>query len=246
MARPGGAAGPRLNGDDGARASVYFLVEVNRPTQRRSLQRMFPTWQVARSQRGHNDVYSDPAQHRLIGVQACRSALGRGSSGTSRSPATSTSRVGPNGLERRPIFPRRPGRAAARAAASREVQGRRLAELCHEHRVDVLAADLNNLAGPSWYAEGCARSRRLSRLARRRRGRARRSRPAPPHRPAGEPRWASSRRDLRGAPRRSRRRPGADRPARQLRSPRARVHRLDRQPLGHPTQNPRPPSNRSL
>lgn len=135
-----------LNGHNGARASVYFFVEVNTGRQRRTLKRMFPGWQVARSTHGHNDAYSDPTQHRLITSQEI--ALGsltpqqryvtiaryeHLASGIQWTGATS--HLSSSG-----------GTTAEIAAESRHLQGIRLAELCAEHAVDVLTADLNNSA----------------------------------------------------------------------------------------------------
>lgn len=135
-----------LNGPAGMQASVYFLVEVNRRAERRSLATILPHWEVARSVRGHNDVYSDPVVHRLISWQeiplGTRTRQQRyvtiaryehRASGVEWTGATThlSSSV---------------HTTAEKAEASRQLQGHRLAELCLEHRVDVLAADLNNVA----------------------------------------------------------------------------------------------------
>lgn len=135
-----------LNGAGGADASVYFLVEVNGRTERRSLGKILPGWQVARSGRGHNDAYNDPAQHRLLGhrelplgtltrqqrhVTIVRyEHLASGVEWTAATTHLSSS----------------VGTTAEMAERSREVQARRLVELCREHDVDVVAADLNNIA----------------------------------------------------------------------------------------------------
>lgn len=134
-----------LNGDDGTRASVYFFVEVNRPAQRRSLRQILSGWDVVRSTHGHNDAYSDPTQHRLINshelplgtrtrqqryVTIARYLhLASDVEWTAATTHLSSSA----------------GTTPELAATSREVQALRLAELCHEHTVDVIAADLNNV-----------------------------------------------------------------------------------------------------
>lgn len=135
-----------LNGPDGMLASVYFLVEVNRGAERRSLATILPGWDVVRSRHGHNDVYSDPAVHRLIDWQEI--ALGtrtrqqryvtiaryeHRASGIVWTGATThlSSSV---------------HTTAEKAEASRQIQGQRLAELCRELDIDVVAGDLNNIA----------------------------------------------------------------------------------------------------
>lgn len=135
-----------LNGADGMRASIYFLVEVNRRAERRSLAEILPHWDVVRSRHGHNDVYSNPAVHRLLDWReielgtrtrqqryvtiAHYEHLASGVEWTGATTHLSSS----------------VHTTVERAQASREVQGRRLVELCHEHDVDVLAGDLNNIA----------------------------------------------------------------------------------------------------
>lgn len=135
-----------MNAPDGMRADVYFLVEVNQRPERRSLATILPGWDVVRSPRGHNDVYSDPSVHRLLEWDEI--ALGtltrqqryvtvarfeHVASGTAWTGATThlSSSV---------------GTTAERAEASRQVQGQRLAEICRERSVDVLAGDINNIA----------------------------------------------------------------------------------------------------
>ena len=134
-----------MNGPGGMDASVYFLVEVNRPPERRSLAAILPGWEVVRT-RGHNDAYSDPQVHRI--VESHEIELGTAtrqqryvtivryqhlSSGVEWTGATThlSSSV---------------GTTAELAAESRQMQGTRLAELCREHGVDVLAGDINNIA----------------------------------------------------------------------------------------------------
>jgi len=135
-----------MNGPDGMRAGVYFLVEVNRRAERRSLAEILPGWDAVTSPRGHNDAYSDPREHRLIAWQEI--ALGTWTrqeryvtivryehlaSGVEWTGATThlSSSV---------------HTTVEKAAASRQLQGQRLAELCAEHEVDVLAGDINNVA----------------------------------------------------------------------------------------------------
>ncbi|MCW2841603.1 MAG: hypothetical protein JWR55_3086 [Aeromicrobium sp.] len=135
-----------LNAADGMRASVYFLVEVNQRPERRSLAQILPGWDVVRSAKGHNDAYSDPGIHRLVGHE--EHALGTRTrqqryvtiarwehleSGIEWTGATTHLSSSVN-------------TTAEKAEASREIQGRRLAELCGEREVDVLAGDINNIA----------------------------------------------------------------------------------------------------
>lgn len=135
-----------LNGPDGMGASVYFLVEVNQRAERRSLAKILPHWEVVRSRHGRNDVYSDPAVHRLIGSQeielgtrtrqqryvtiARYEHLASGLVWTGATTHLSSS----------------VHTTAERAEASRQIQGRRLAELCRDLDVDVVTGDLNNIA----------------------------------------------------------------------------------------------------
>lgn len=135
-----------LNGPEGMRASVYFLVEVNQRPERRSLARILPHWDVVRSTHGHNDAYSDPRVHRLIGSQELE--LG---SLTRQQRYVTIARY--EHLESGVVWTGATthlsssvNTTAEKAAASRRLQGQRLAELCHEHDVDVVAADLNNIA----------------------------------------------------------------------------------------------------
>ena len=135
-----------MNGPDGMRASVYFLVEVNLWPERRSLAKILPGWDVVRSPDGRNDAYSDPRVHRLISSQEI--ALGTRTrqeryativryehvaSGVVWTGATTHLSSSVNTTPQQ-------------AQASRQVQGTRLAELCAEHDVDVLAGDINNIA----------------------------------------------------------------------------------------------------
>jgi hypothetical protein len=134
-----------LTGPGGMDASVYFLVEVNRPPERRSLATILPGWDVVRS-RGHNDAYSDPDVHRVVRSQEV--ALGSRTtqeryvtivryehlaSGTEWTGATTHLSSSVHTTKEK-------------AEASRELQGHRLVELCDEHDVDVLAGDINNIA----------------------------------------------------------------------------------------------------
>jgi endonuclease/exonuclease/phosphatase family metal-dependent hydrolase len=127
-------------------ASVYFFVEVNQRPERRSLSKILPQWEIVRSRHGRNDVYSDPTVHRLIGSQEIElgtktrqqryvtiARYEHRASGVVWTGATThlSSSV---------------GTTSELAEASRELQGRRLAELCAEFDVDVMAGDLNNIA----------------------------------------------------------------------------------------------------
>lgn len=135
-----------LNGQDGADASVYFFVEVNRGAERRSLARILPGWDVARSLHGRNDAYSDPTQHRLITMQE----LPLGTLTRQQRYVTIVRYEHlPSGFEWTAAtthLSSSAGTTAEKATESRAVQAVRLAELCHEHSVDVVAADLNNIA----------------------------------------------------------------------------------------------------
>lgn len=135
-----------LNGADGMRASVYFLVEVNQRPERRSLATILPGWEVVRSPHGRNDAYSDPSVHRLIGSQeiplGTRTRQERYvtiaryehlASGVIWTGATTHLSSSVN-------------TTVEKAKASRSLQGARLAELCGEFDVDVLAGDINNTA----------------------------------------------------------------------------------------------------
>ena len=134
-----------MNGPDGMRASVYFLVEVNQRPERRSLSTILPGWDVVRSPRGHNDVYSDPAVHRLVDWQEI--ALG---TRTRQQRYVTIARYEhlASGVEwtgATTHLSSSVGTTVEKAQASRQVQGTRLAELCAEHDVDVLAGDINNI-----------------------------------------------------------------------------------------------------
>ncbi|MCW2770130.1 MAG: hypothetical protein JWR27_1563 [Aeromicrobium sp.] len=132
-----------MNGPEGMLASVYFLVEVNRAAERRSLAEILPGWDVVRSH-GCNDVYSDPTVHRLIDWSEVKLGtrtrqmryvtiaryehLASGVEWTGATTHLSSS------VHTTP----------EKAAASRTVQGRRLAELGAEHGIDILTGDINN------------------------------------------------------------------------------------------------------
>jgi hypothetical protein len=135
-----------MNGPDGMQASVYFLVEVNRPAERHSLATILPGWDVVRSPHGRNDAYSDPRVHRLVDswemelgtrtrqqryvTMARYEHLASGVVWTAATTHLSSS----------------VHTTVEKAAASRQVQGARLAELCAEYSVDVIAGDINNIA----------------------------------------------------------------------------------------------------
>jgi hypothetical protein len=134
-----------MNGPGGMDASVYFLVEVNRPPERRSLAAILPGWDVVRS-RGHNDAYSDPRVHRLVDSQEI--ALGTATRQQRYVTIVRYEHLA-TGLEwtgATTHLSSSVGTTAELAASSRQMQGTRLAELCHEHGVDVLAGDINNIA----------------------------------------------------------------------------------------------------
>lgn len=135
-----------LNGPDGMRADVYFLVEMNGRTEQRSLGAMLPGWDVVRSPKGHNDAYSDPATHRVVrSLELPLGTLTR----QQRYATIVTYEHLASGLEwtgATTHLSSSVGTTAETAAASRSLQGARLAELCREHAVDVLAGDINNTA----------------------------------------------------------------------------------------------------
>jgi hypothetical protein len=134
-----------MTGPGGMDASVYFLVEVNRPPERRSLAAILPGWEVVRS-RGHNDAYSDPRVHRV--VESHEIALGTATRQQRYATIVRYEHLA-SGVEwtgATTHLSSSVGTTTELAAASRQVQGTRLAELCHEHEVDVLAGDINNIA----------------------------------------------------------------------------------------------------
>lgn len=133
-----------MNGPDGMLASVYFLVEVNRQAERRSLASILPGWEVVRSPHGCNDVYSDPAVHRL--VDWTEVALG---TRTRQQRYVTIARYEhlASGIEWTGATTHLSSSVHTtreKAEASRTVQGRRLAELGAEHGIDVLTGDINN------------------------------------------------------------------------------------------------------
>jgi hypothetical protein len=134
-----------MNGPGGMDASVYFLVEVNRPPERRSLAAILPGWDVVRS-RGHNDAYSDPRVHRV--VESHEIALGTATRQQRYATIVRYEHLA-SGVEwtgATTHLSSSVGTTAELAAASRQLQGNRLADLCLEHEVDVLAGDINNIA----------------------------------------------------------------------------------------------------
>jgi hypothetical protein len=140
-----------------AGASVCCLVEVNRPVQRRTLAKMFPGWQVAQSKHGHNDIYSDPSVHELLTFS--EHELGTLTQ-QQRYVTIARYRHVATGIEWTAATAHLSSSAdttAQLAAQSRSLQGRRLAQLCREHEVDVIAADLNNISAradsPRWWLE---------------------------------------------------------------------------------------------
>ncbi|MCW2789495.1 MAG: hypothetical protein JWP56_1798 [Aeromicrobium sp.] len=136
--------GREMNGPDGMLASVYFLVEVNRRAERRSLAEILPGWDVARSPHGCNDVYSDPTVHRL--VDWTEVALG---TRTRQQRYVTIARYEhlASGVEWTGATTHLSSSVHTtpeKAAESRAVQGRRLAELGAEHGIDILTGDINN------------------------------------------------------------------------------------------------------
>jgi endonuclease/exonuclease/phosphatase family metal-dependent hydrolase len=136
-------------GEDGMRASVYLLGEVNRRPERRSLKRMLRGWEVVRS-KGCNNAYSDALKHRVVSQRelplpaAARyqryvtivsyEHLETGIRWTAANTHLSSS----GGM----------GHEVARK--KREIEANVLVELCKEYDVDVLAGDLNNSSvGPA-------------------------------------------------------------------------------------------------
>jgi len=135
-----------MNAPDGMRASVYFLVEVNLRPERRSLATILPGWDVVRSVRGHNDAYSDPAVHRLVDSQEI--ALG---TVTRQQRYMTVARYEhlESGIEwtgATTHLSSSVNTTVEKAKESRRLQGLRLAEICEELEVDVLAGDINNTA----------------------------------------------------------------------------------------------------
>jgi hypothetical protein len=138
-----------LLGEDGMRASVYFLGEVNRRPQRRSLERMFRGWDVVLSE-GCNNAYSDPRKHRVLKQLelplAADALLQRYVTIVSyehvatgiRWTGATTHLTSSGGM----------GQVVARQ--KREIEAHELVQLCQKYDVDVIAADLNNsLIGPT-------------------------------------------------------------------------------------------------
>ncbi|AWB92354.1 hypothetical protein [Aeromicrobium chenweiae] len=135
-----------MHGPDGMQASAYFLVEVNRRAERRSLARILPGWEVARSRRGHNDAYSDPSVHRLL--DSHEHPLG---TFTRQQRYVLIARYehlasGVEWVAATTHLSSSVHTTPEKAEASRGLQAARLAELCAEHGVDVVAADINNVA----------------------------------------------------------------------------------------------------
>jgi hypothetical protein len=133
-----------MNAPDGMGASVYFLVEVNQRPERRSLEQILPGWDVVRSPRGHNDVYSDPAVHRLVDWQEI--ALGTATRQQRYVTVARYEHLG-SGVEwtgATTHLSSSVNTTVEKAQESRRLQGARLAEVCQELEVDVLAGDINN------------------------------------------------------------------------------------------------------
>ncbi|MBC7630852.1 hypothetical protein [Aeromicrobium sp.] len=133
-----------LLGPEGMQASVYFFIEANRRAERVSLRQMLRRWDVVRTV-GNNDAYNNRDEHRLLS----KHELPLGTHTRQQRYVTIVRyRHLPSGVEWTAAtthLSSSVGTTAEKAAASRQLQGGRLAELCQEHRVDVLAADLNNV-----------------------------------------------------------------------------------------------------
>ncbi|QGG41409.1 hypothetical protein [Aeromicrobium yanjiei] len=135
-----------MHAPGGMQASVYFLVEVNRRAERRSLAHILPRWEVARSRHGHNDGYSDPAVHRLL--ETHEHPLGTFTRQQRHVLIARYEHVA-TGLEwvaATTHLSSSVHTTPEKAEASRQLQATRLVELCAEHAVDVVAADINNIA----------------------------------------------------------------------------------------------------
>lgn len=135
-----------MHGPDGMGASIYFLVEVNQRAERRSLERILPGWDVARSTHGRNDAYSDPSVHRLL--EAHEHPLGTFTRQERHVLIARYEHV-PTGVEwvgATTHLSSSVHTTPEKAEASRQLQATRLAALCAEHEVDVVAADINNIA----------------------------------------------------------------------------------------------------
>ncbi|MDT5013867.1 MAG: hypothetical protein QOD39_27 [Mycobacterium sp.] len=138
-----------LLGEDGMLASVYFLGEVNRRPERRSLRRMFRGWEIVLS-KGRNNAYSDARVHRIIDQRELRLPSGaryqryvtivsyeHKESGI-RWTAANTHLSSSGGM----------GHDVARS--KRETEAKVLVELCKELGVDIIVGDLNNSSvGPT-------------------------------------------------------------------------------------------------
>lgn len=132
-----------LLGADGMNASVYFLGEVNRGPQRRSLKRMFRGWDIVLSA-GCNNAYSDRQKHRILKQWELplpsSSPIARyvtivsyehvatGIRWTAATTHLTSSGGGPQEVARK----------------DRAMEARELVNLCRRYDVDVIAADLNN------------------------------------------------------------------------------------------------------
>jgi hypothetical protein len=134
-----------LLGEDGMRASVYFLGEVNRRPQRRSLRRMLRGWDIVLSE-GCNNAYSDAKKHRIVTQRefplSSDSPIARFVTivtyehvATGITWTAATSHLTSSG-----------GGSQAVARKNRAMEARVLVDLCAKYDVDVIAADLNNSA----------------------------------------------------------------------------------------------------
>lgn len=143
---------PRLRreflGQDGMRASVYFLGEVNRRAQRRSLRRMFRGWDIVLSN-GCNNAYSDPQKHRVVTEQEFPLPPAR----RQRYVTIVTYEHVETGIRwtaANTHLTSSGGRSMELARKQREHEAHVLVELCRTYDVDIVTGDLNNSSvGPA-------------------------------------------------------------------------------------------------
>jgi hypothetical protein len=137
-----------LLGEDGMRASVHFLGEVNRRTQRRSLKRMFKGWDIVVS-KGCNDAYSDRQKHRLLNHQEFRLPAAR-----RQRYVTIVSyehlQTGIRWTAANTHLTSSGGGSQELAREHREAEAYAIVDLCRAYDVDIVIGDLNNsVVGPT-------------------------------------------------------------------------------------------------
>ena len=138
-----------LLGKDGMLATVYFLGEVNRRPERRSLKRMLKGWEIVLS-KGCNNAYSDAQVHRIIDQREL--PLPSGAKYQRYVTIVSYEHVatGIRWTAANTHLSSSGGMGHERARAKREIEAHVLVELCQTHDVDVIAGDLNNsTVGPA-------------------------------------------------------------------------------------------------